>query len=54
MASLYQRIGGYDVIAAIIEDLFNSLRTDPPSPDSPPAAASIRRRGSPAVNRADV
>ncbi|EUA51856.1 globin [Mycobacterium xenopi] len=29
MASLYQRIGGYDVIAAIIEDLFNSLRTDP-------------------------
>ncbi|BCO34077.1 group I truncated hemoglobin [Mycobacterium heckeshornense] len=29
MASLYHRIGGYDVIAAVIEDLFNSLRADP-------------------------
>lgn len=27
--SLYQRIGGYDVIAAIIDDLFARLRSDP-------------------------
>lgn len=27
--SLYQRLGGYDVIAAIIDDLFARLREDP-------------------------
>ena len=27
--SLYQRIGGYDVIAGVIDDLFLSLRADP-------------------------
>jgi hemoglobin len=29
VASLYRRLGGYDVIAAVIEDLFISLRGDP-------------------------
>lgn len=28
-ASLYQRIGGYDVIAAVIDDLFGILHDDP-------------------------
>jgi len=27
--SLYQRLGGYDVIAAVIDDLFARLREDP-------------------------
>ena len=27
--SLYQRMGGYDVIAAVIDDLFAILRSDP-------------------------
>jgi len=27
--SLYQRLGGYDVIAAIVDDLLNRLRADP-------------------------
>jgi hemoglobin len=27
--SLYQRLGGYDVIAAIVDDLFSCLRADP-------------------------
>jgi hemoglobin len=27
--SLYRRLGGYDVIAAVIDDLFTSLRDDP-------------------------
>lgn len=27
--SLYRRLGGYDVIAAIIDDLFAALRADP-------------------------
>jgi len=27
--SLYRRLGGYDVIAAIIDDLFETLRADP-------------------------
>ncbi|MCW2651621.1 MAG: globin [Mycobacterium sp.] len=27
--SLYQRLGGYDVIAAVIDDLFAALRSDP-------------------------
>jgi hemoglobin len=27
--SLYRRIGGYDVIAAVIDDLFAALRADP-------------------------
>ena len=27
--SLYQRIGGYDVIAAVIDDLFAILHSDP-------------------------
>jgi hemoglobin len=27
--SLYHRLGGYDVIAAVIDDLFTSLRADP-------------------------
>jgi hemoglobin len=29
VASLYRRLGGYDVIAAVIEDLFTNLRADP-------------------------
>jgi hemoglobin len=29
VASLYRRLGGYDVIAAVIEDLFLNLRADP-------------------------
>lgn len=28
-ASLYKRIGGYDVIAAVIDDLFALMRADP-------------------------
>lgn len=28
-ASLYQRLGGYDVIAAVIADLFQRLKEDP-------------------------
>jgi truncated hemoglobin YjbI len=28
-ASLYERIGGYDVIAAVIDDLFALMRGDP-------------------------
>lgn len=28
-ASLYQRLGGYDVIAAVIADLFQPLKKDP-------------------------
>lgn len=28
-ASLYQRLGGYDVIAAVIDDLFELMREDP-------------------------
>jgi hemoglobin len=28
-ATLYRRVGGYDVIAAVIDDLFTSLRDDP-------------------------
>ena len=28
-APLYQRIGGYDVIAAVIDDLFGLMREDP-------------------------
>jgi hemoglobin len=27
--SLYQRMGGYDVIAAVIDDMFAALRADP-------------------------
>ena len=27
--SLYQRLGGYDVIAAVVDDLFQMLRSDP-------------------------
>lgn len=27
--SLYQRLGGYDVIAAVIDDMFAALRADP-------------------------
>ncbi len=27
--TLYRRLGGYDVIAAVIDDLFGSLRADP-------------------------
>ncbi|HJT01516.1 MAG TPA: group 1 truncated hemoglobin [Terriglobales bacterium] len=27
--SLYQRLGGYDVIARVIDDLFGLMRTDP-------------------------
>ncbi len=29
MTSLYRRLGGYDVIAAVIDDLFAYLRADP-------------------------
>ena len=28
-ASLYKRIGGYDVIAAVIDDVFAFMRADP-------------------------
>jgi hemoglobin len=28
-SSLYQRIGGYDVIAKVIDDLFTQMRADP-------------------------
>jgi hemoglobin len=28
-SSLYRRLGGYDVIAAVIDDLFSALRSDP-------------------------
>jgi hemoglobin len=28
-ASLYKRLGGYDVIAAVVDDLFQMLRSDP-------------------------
>ena len=28
-ASLYRRLGGYDVIAAVIDDMFAALRADP-------------------------
>jgi hemoglobin len=28
-SSLYQRLGGYDVIAAVIDDMFAGLRADP-------------------------
>ena len=27
--SLYQRLGGYDVIAAVVDDLFAEMRADP-------------------------
>ena len=27
--SLYQRLGGYDVIAAVVDDLFGQMRADP-------------------------
>jgi hemoglobin len=29
MTTLYQRLGGYDVIAAVIDDMFAALRADP-------------------------
>jgi hemoglobin len=29
-SSLYRRLGGYDVIAAVVDDMFSSLRGDPP------------------------
>lgn len=29
VSSLYQRLGGYDVIAAVVDDLFQMLRSDP-------------------------
>jgi hypothetical protein len=38
--SLYQRPGGYDVIAAVIDDMFSAIRADPRSRGSAPAAAS--------------
>jgi hemoglobin len=28
-SSLYRRLGGYDVIAAVVDDMFSSLRGDP-------------------------
>jgi hypothetical protein len=27
--SLYKRLGGYDVIAAVIDDMFTAMRADP-------------------------